>query len=60
MVMDFHAKHGRGPTYPEMEQALGFRSRSWISYQLKELKAAGLVDWKPGAEGTLHPTVRRV
>ncbi len=58
-VLDYHARHGRGPTYQLMARRFS-RSTSTIQLRLRVLHRQGLVDWVHQGRGTLHPTAKLV
>lgn len=47
------AASGRAPSLRELADAAGLRSISGVHRYLRELRAAGLIDWEPGRPRTL-------
>lgn len=46
-VRSYVVKNGYGPSYREILEACGFKSKNSISQHLAQLKAAGLITYTP-------------
>lgn len=52
----FLRRHGFSPTYQELADALGMRSKQLVRYHLQQMREAGYVTWDEGKPRTLRIT----
>lgn len=64
-VAAFVTKHGRGPSYQEIAEGIGYAYRSTAQHHMSSLRSLGWLRWIPGRsntlefyhpDGTWHPT----
>jgi repressor LexA len=52
-------EHGYGPTCREIQTACGMSSTSVVTYYLRKLKGADIIQWEPGKARTIQFVGRR-
>jgi len=55
-IIAFIAKHGYSPSYDEMKDQMGLKSKSVIHYIVDSLVDSGLVRYKPNRARSVFPT----
>ncbi|HWB01618.1 MAG TPA: transcriptional repressor LexA [Verrucomicrobiales bacterium] len=60
-LQEFHEHHGHAPTEREIQEGMGFKSKSVARHYLSMLERKGAIELQPGkARGLILPEARRV